>query len=49
MLDHPAAYERYDEAEQIYKRLKSGKWSLDELDEEEVGLLAICYPWVIPE
>ena len=47
-LDHPATYENQEEAKRVFKRLKANVYDFDELDVEEIGLLALHYPHVLP-
>jgi hypothetical protein len=46
MLKHPAG--EYDRAKRIFKQLKAGVREFEELELEEVGLLAVYYPHVLP-
>lgn len=47
-VKHPLTYEKSEEAKRIYKQLKADVRDFEELDAEEIGLLALRYPRLFP-
>jgi hypothetical protein len=48
MLKHPDALGQSDRAKRLFKQIKAGGREFEELDLDEVGLLFIYYPFLVP-
>ncbi len=48
MLKHPDAFDQSDRAHRLFKQYKGGVRDFEDLDLEEVGLVLIYYPFLVP-
>jgi hypothetical protein len=48
MLKHPDAFGQSDQAERLFKQIKAGVREFEDLELDEVGLLLIYYPFIVP-